>query len=966
MIKNLLLTFLILIGGYTQSMAQEDPTVEVLGRASSFAVLSSTTVTNTGTTVIYGNLGTLPVNALQDNGLLIVSKKEIGTVTAAQAMEDATGVYTSIAAKSVDFSHLRMPSVLLPGVHQINGDANLNDVLQGTITFDGRGDVNAKFYVIVKGDLKNSLPVGGIASVRVNTTNGAEAKNIYWIVENNVNLTGVSLFEGSVLAKGNINLAEGVYLNGRIISLEGRINLNANLIYLPNVIYTDLNVKKEAEGGSYTVGANIRYTITVTNAGPGTATGVVITENFPQGGLEFVTYTTAKGTFGMDADGKYRWHVGDLQNGEVAVITVVFKLLVAGEINNQVTIDPNPNNPDPEPNDNNDEDPVVVCAVPTLDITPSTSYCGITPTDITFTVTEVAGATYDFTVLPTGWSLVSQSNNTAVIRVAAPGTLQVKVTDRCNTVYTVTEQLVLPTKPAPPTIQGAATVCANSTDNTYTVTGYGAGVTYLWTPVGDVRIVGEATGSSVQVSAGTNGGSLTLVVSNSCLSSNVATKAIGITATPATPASVTGQAVVCAGTTQTYRTDAVAGATSYTWNLPTGWAVVPGTPANEREIQVTVGFAGGNISVAANGVCESSAASAPLSITVNSKPAKPVIEGVASACNGQTITLTAREVAGITDYDWTTPAGWAVVSGGDHFRSVTLRVGAAAGTVTLAVVNACGTGDEIAEVAVSPLGGPDAPTVSGTTEVCENTQALTYSVASPVEDITYTWAVTGGISLVQGASTGTSVKVNAGTTGGTITVTASNGCSSTASQPLQVNVSTPPAILGQITDNSNVCDGLVYTIDPVQSATSYAWRVTAGFTIVSGQGTNTITVKADNATARFGTVSVTAINGPCSSTTAATAPMDASLVEGQLNLPKAFSPNGDGKNDTWFISNLEKFPVNEVTIFNRWGSEVYKKTGYQNDWMGKGLEQGTYFYKVRVTVCGGIVKEFTGYVTLFR
>ena len=89
-------------------------------------------------------------------------------------------------------------------------------------------------------------------------------------------------------------------------------------------------------------------------------------------------------------------------------------------------------------------------------------------------------------------------------------------------------------------------------------------------------------------------------------------------------------------------------------------------------------------------------------------------------------------------------------------------------------------------------------------------------------------------------------------------------------------------------------------------------------------------------------------------------------MNGSLNFPKAFSPNGDGKNDTWHIGQLEQYTSNEVTIFNRGGTEVYRKKNYQNDWTGNGLEQGTYFYKAQIKLCDGREQVFTGYVTIFR
>ena len=67
-----------------------------------------------------------------------------------------------------------------------------------------------------------------------------------------------------------------------------------------------------------------------------------------------------------------------------------------------------------------------------------------------------------------------------------------------------------------------------------------------------------------------------------------------------------------------------------------------------------------------------------------------------------------------------------------------------------------------------------------------------------------------------------------------------------------------------------------------------------------------------------------------------------------------FSPNDDGVNDNWRILGIEDFPQNRVIIFNRWGNEVYNRTGYDNspmnsftgEWEGKVLPDGTYFYVI--------------------
>ncbi|MDQ0639672.1 gliding motility-associated-like protein/uncharacterized repeat protein (TIGR01451 family) [Pedobacter sp. W3I1] len=85
-----------------------------------------------------------------------------------------------------------------------------------------------------------------------------------------------------------------------------------------------------------------------------------------------------------------------------------------------------------------------------------------------------------------------------------------------------------------------------------------------------------------------------------------------------------------------------------------------------------------------------------------------------------------------------------------------------------------------------------------------------------------------------------------------------------------------------------------------------------------------------------------------------------------LRIPNVFTPNGDGKNDTFYIEHLESFESNEVTIINRWGSTVYQSDHYQNDWTAPGLADGTYFYVVKVKNGTSAGQDYKGYVTVIR
>ncbi|HCM75267.1 MAG TPA: hypothetical protein DIS90_02720, partial [Cytophagales bacterium] len=96
-------------------------------------------------------------------------------------------------------------------------------------------------------------------------------------------------------------------------------------------------------------------------------------------------------------------------------------------------------------------------------------------------------------------------------------------------------------------------------------------------------------------------------------------------------------------------------------------------------------------------------------------------------------------------------------------------------------------------------------------------------------------------------------------------------------------------------------------------------------------------------------------------------------VSGEKNVIayNGVSPNGDGYNDYFQIFNIQLFPNNKVTVFNRWGDKVFELDGYDNDQRiftgennvnqtGK-LPSGIYFYKIQL---GDGSKELTGYLEL--
>jgi len=85
----------------------------------------------------------------------------------------------------------------------------------------------------------------------------------------------------------------------------------------------------------------------------------------------------------------------------------------------------------------------------------------------------------------------------------------------------------------------------------------------------------------------------------------------------------------------------------------------------------------------------------------------------------------------------------------------------------------------------------------------------------------------------------------------------------------------------------------------------------------------------------------------------------------ELVFPNVFTPNGDGLNEYFRIAGVETYPGSELYIYNRWGGQVFAAKDYRNDWNGNGLNEGTYFYVLRVKI-GEEEKLYKGWVEILR
>lgn len=159
----------------------------------------------------------------------------------------------------------------------------------------------------------------------------------------------------------------------------------------------------------------------------------------------------------------------------------------------------------------------------------------------------------------------------------------------------------------------------------------------------------------------------------------------------------------------------------------------------------------------------------------------------------------------------------------------------------------------------------------------------------------------------------------------------------------------------------HIVNPLVGTADYNSTSRLISWNISK---LDSGEAAGlVIKVKANKYGIYKNTTTVTA-NEPDPDLTNNTA-TDIKYIYG-ITIPNVFTPNGDGKNDTFEIIGLPLYSQNEISIVNRWGSPVYEKKGYQNNWTANGLSDGTYFYVLKIKDENNAWQVFKGYVTVVR
>ena len=199
-----------------------------LGRAENFGVLGASAVTNTGSSVITGDLGSFPTDAISG----FPPGTVIGTIhhadsAAANAQIDAMAAYTLLAAHSYTSITAALDGqTLTPGYYtESSGTFNLAASGNGTLILDGQGDINSLFVFKAASTLVTGA--GGIPTISL--INGASAKNVFWVIGSSatINSGSAGTFQGNILAQASITDTLGGIVNGRLVALTGAVTLSA-------------------------------------------------------------------------------------------------------------------------------------------------------------------------------------------------------------------------------------------------------------------------------------------------------------------------------------------------------------------------------------------------------------------------------------------------------------------------------------------------------------------------------------------------------------------------------------------------------------------------------------------------------------------------------------------------------------------------------------------------------------------
>ncbi|MCF2447668.1 ice-binding family protein [Dyadobacter sp. CY345] len=237
--SNFILLMLALSVPIVNSQAQTAP---VIGSpASTFTLFTSAgALTNTGESVVTGDIGTNAGNYSGFNGSVLIGTSHVADGISAAAVPQVAEAFTSFdvnACPAPISPTLGNGQTLTAGIYCVGEAATLT----GNLTLDAQSNPNAVFIIKIGG----ALTTAALSNVLL--TNGAQLSNVYFRIDGALTTGTNSSFRGTVVSSGAIEFLDGASFQGRALTTAGAITLNNNQVNgevpLP-VVLTKFNAER--------------------------------------------------------------------------------------------------------------------------------------------------------------------------------------------------------------------------------------------------------------------------------------------------------------------------------------------------------------------------------------------------------------------------------------------------------------------------------------------------------------------------------------------------------------------------------------------------------------------------------------------------------------------------------------------------------------------------------------------------